>query len=643
MQDLSAFAFSESTKALIKPINLASTDRVWIRLEDDSHYLIRIYGAEGHRPSFIATGSWVQRMPECKPANSTEDGIFYLIGATDFNVSILFCLWGDKLRFANEETQLHFNSLVAFIINGYEQAKLFQRYKAGEDIDLNDFGVIDHPEFPLKRHQKFATVNSLATDGYGLFKEQGTGKTPVGVATCCNHIARLASKQMGRVIIVCPNNVRLNWQIEMEKFATSPHQVTVLRGTKQVRVEKLLKSFINKGKNEFTVVIVGYDTLKTSLDYILKVDWDLGIADEIHYAKTPGNGRAKAMLKLRDKCHKRIGLTGTPITNTALDLYMLFEWMGKNYSGFTTFKAFKSFYGVYVTGESGFDKLVGLQNQAFMQERMARLSFIVRKEEALPDLPSKVYDVEEVAMTKRQSEIYTAVATQLQLEIENDMQKDDNKQLLVNNILTKLLRLAQITSGFVVYPQIVDEDGEIEQERSVESFAPNPKLDKLVELIKAKKPNSKSIVWACWQHDINTIKARLDAEGIKTVTFFGQTSFANRQKAMDDFNLDPETKVFLGNPAAAGTGVTLLGHDPKCPEKYETNCDQEFYYSQNWSMVTRTQSEDRPHRIGTRCTIQVTDLCVPETIDEEIRARVLDKITTALDIGDLRKVLSKVL
>ncbi len=643
MIEREALAFSDVTQELLKPINLAESDRIWIRVNDDeaNFFDIKPFGINGAYSSSAAVGSWLTRLQEQTYQN---DGV-YRISATDFNVSIIFSLWEGRIKFDDEVAELEFKRWLLFIYNGNEQARQFKRYKAGEE--LVGYSYPDKEGLELARHQKFAYSNGSQTDGYCFFMEQGTGKTAAGIAVACREAVKLAEEsRLKRIIVVCPNNVRLNWQVEMEKFATVPNQVVVLRGTKKQRIERFLKAFIPQANSQFTVVVVGYDTLKNSGDYIFKLQWDVAVADESHYFKTPGNKRFKTMMKLRDHSNKRLALTGTPITNSALDLYAQFEFIGKNYSGFTSFKAFKNFYGVYVTGESGFDKLVGLQNHAFMQERMARLCFIVRKEEALPDLPEKVYDVAEVHMTPEQKEIYDQVATQLNLEIENDLATatGNSANLVVNNILTKLLKLAQITSGFVVFPRMVDEEGGVEQERSVKRLENNPKLDKLVELIKAKEPNTKSLVWACWVEDIKVIAERLAEEGIKAVTYYGGTSFDARNQAVVDFNNDDKTTVFISNPAAGGTGITLLGYDPMKPTEEQTsNCDQEFYYSQNWSMVHRSQSEDRCHRHGTRVPIKITDLCVPETIDEEIRARVLDKITTALELGDLRKVLTKVL
>ena len=78
-------------------------------------------------------------------------------------------------------------------------------------------------------------------------------------------------------------------------------------------------------------------------------------------------------------------------------------------------------------------------------------------------------------------------------------------------------------------------------------------------------------------------------------------------------------------------------------EEYDTNCTHVVYYSGDWSQVKRTQSEDRVHRRGTREPIRITDLCVPGTIDEEIRARVFQKKKMSLEITDIRDILKAVL
>jgi DNA repair protein RAD16 len=132
----------------------------------------------------------------------------------------------------------------------------------------------------------------------------------------------------------------------------------------------------------------------------------------------------------------------------------------------------------------------------------------------------------------------------------------------------------------------------------------------------------------------------LTADGIDCVSFYGKTSDEQRKEAERRFNEDPNCKVFLGT-SAGGTGLNLLGYKPHCPDDYTTNADHVIYYSQNWS--PRTQMEDRNHRKGTRCNVRYTDLVVPKTIDEEIRARVIGKKIHALEVGDIREILQAVL
>jgi SNF2 family DNA or RNA helicase len=248
-------------------------------------------------------------------------------------------------------------------------------------------------------------------------------------------------------------------------------------------------------------------------------------------------------------------------------------------------------------------------------------------------------------MTSQQREWYIKLMNQLALEIETGTNKDGRK-MTASHILVKLLRLAQITSGFITLDANVDpETGDVKDPKKIEFTTPNPKLEELVEIIKETNEDEKLIVWSCFIPDIKQISARLEAEGIKFVTFTGSTSDEDRDKAVAAFNGKHarECKVFLGNPAAGSTGINLRGYEPDAPEDHGCNCTKVVYYAQNWSMVHRSQSEDRAHRRGTRVAVEYIDLCVLGTIDEEIRNRVVIKRTNADTIQDVREVMKRVL
>jgi hypothetical protein len=453
-----------------------------------------------------------------------------------------------------------------------------------------------------------------------------------------------STPRMYRAIIVCPNNVRMNWASEFEKFKTCEGMVTVLRGGEIQRVKKLIDACRPNGKNcKFTAIICSYDTLAVSWKMLKMFEWDLAVLDESHYIKSPTTRRFKFACKVRDNARKRVILTGTPITNHVLDLYGQFEFLGKGASGFMSWKNFRSFYGVYTTTGEGHKKLVSCQNMPFIQERLARTSFMITKDEALPDLPEKVYDVEEVEMTTEQAKYYEQMRVNLAIEIENDLKREDNKQLVATNILTKLLRLAQITSGFVTWDGEVSDEGEVIKEKEIERLPNNPKIEALIRLLAEKPSNEKMLIWACWVSDIKAIQKALEEAGHRCVSYYGGVSEKEREENVYAFNHDPSVRVFIGNAAAGGVGLNLLGYPPGQPEASDSNANHVVYYSQNWSPTARSQSEDRCHRRGTRENIRVTDLCVPGTIDEEIRARVLDKRINAYKIQDVRDILASVL
>lgn len=594
------------------------------------------------------TEKLIKRIPERKELTK---GIHYSpcayeMAATDFTVELIAALFPkQQLTFADEATELKFYEILARSNQADYCAEVVARYQGSGQLPEQDYEFCE--EFPPAPYQVVATHCALRSPGYALFMEQGTGKTPVSIAVICNLIAEhinAADGKMFRCIVVTPKNVRANWESEIAKFTTRNGRVTVLRGPEIGRVKQMIDAFSAPAEGEeFTVVVCGYETLTKSWEAIEMVPWDLAILDESHFIKSERTKRWQTCEKLRERSSKRMILTGTPIANSIMDMWTQLEFLGKGYSGFNTFKAFKKFYGVYEYNDVGHAALAGMQNLPFMQERLARYSFIINKATALPDLPERVYDIYECEMGDQQSEFYREVLQKLHLEIESDLNSSDlPRQMIISNSLTKMLRLAQITSGFMNWSEIQNEAGETVQPSRIEYFNTNPKIEGLLDMLYDKTPQQKTQIWACWIPDIDYISHALKTHGIEHVTYYGDTSDAARAAAEYRFNFDRNCRVFVGNPSAGGTGLNLLGYPPSEPENYDTNCDHVIYFSQNWSRLHRDQSEARGHRRGTRVPVRITDLMFPRTIDEEIRMRVLEKKMLQFEISDIREILNSV-
>jgi SNF2 family DNA or RNA helicase len=665
-------AFSVATKKYLSPperdyaLQYFRRDRLHLSLTRDikkiaSHFVADFYNPSqysptGRRMPSMHTITWAGQFPEGKKILGEADTFRLELPATDMVIErINHAMLPEQISFEDHETKIVYDEVLIRGLRADRNAEIYAKYKELKEVPSHTFA--HSAEFPLACYQQVCLFNFYHTPGYGLLLEQGTGKTPIAIARICNEAETVFKNEnrMYRALIVCPKNVRANWQSEFEKFATTEGKITVLRGTAVDRIRQIYEAITNEEGCKYSIVICSYETLTRSFQALQLINWDLGLLDESHYIKSNRTLRFKSAIKLRELCRSRAILTGTPITNTPLDLYTQFEFLGRGYSGFYTWKAFRKFFGQFRISEAtGYEMLCGMQNIPFMQERLARYSFIVRQKDVMPELPDRVYDQIEIDMTDEQKQIYCEVRDRLAIEIENELDSNRPRQMVVNNVLTKLLRLAQITSGFVVWSPEYDDDGNMLQPQMVDRFDPDYKLETLVEILKEKKPTDKTIIWSCWVPNIKTIRARLAIENIDCVTFYGATKDEDRLIAEERFNCDPACKVFLGNPAAGGTGLNLIGYPPpgheiysrngkKTPDDWETNCNHVIYYSQNWSPTARSQSEKRAHRRGTREPVRVTDLVVPGTIDHEIRVRVLAKQIRALEVSDLRKILDSVL
>lgn len=652
---------TKATEGALKPVRMDDEDFLRVGLTEDGKDFevqpIRYWINEsGERvvhpyrvPRFLA--NFLQsRFPESKwlGARDVNKRTRHRLGATDYSAILLrACLPQDRLEFEDEEAELKYELLWKRFVAQDRRAALQAAFKVAGTLPALPADWVDHGSYPLSDYQRVAVQFGLGQEGTGLFMDRGTGKTAAVIQRMCMEAKRLRAKdpkRMLRALIVVPNQVRLNWEHEIAKFTVLPGKVSVIRGTQEKRIRSLVQAITTEEDCEFSAVIIGYDSLVASLHaFARKGMWDLIVLDESHAIKSHSTKRWKCMEKLRDCGKQRMVLTGTPIGNSLMDLWTQLEFLGHGFSGFSRFSAFRSFHGVWTdAGMGGIARLAGVKNIPLVQERLSRLTFSVTKEEAGLNLPDKVYDTHEVEMTKEQAEAYKAMAEHLATEIEDKMSGNVDP-VTAQNILTQLLRLAQITSGHITVDAHIDPDTglELRGKETKHLGKTNPKIDAVEQLLTAedRDPKGKTLIWCCFTEDIRRIGERLTKLGIKHGLYYGATPQGKRDEHVRRFNGDDEFKVLVLNPQTAGEGLNLLGYD----EDSDMYTDHEIFFSQNWSAILRGQAEDRAHRRGTRMPVRITDLTVPGTIDEDIRERVQGKLQTAEAVTDIREILHSVL
>lgn len=647
---------SPNTAKLLSPVKLAPNDKMRISIDplNDKYFIIEIY-AELHgarvKASYPAETTWLRRLTSVKQLTANR----HRIPATDTHALIINAVWPIEQLTFSPEAHIIYSYLLGRFFSQTLQSTQRAEFKINRKVPNPPTDFLDSASKPLTNYQQTA----LFTNSSCLFMEQGTGKTPIVIREVCEDsraffklekerlVAEKRKKRNYNVLIVCPRNVRNNWRREFEEFTTVKGKVTILRGTKLDRFRGIAEAIASDDDIHYSVCVCSYEAVSRTFEFLSKIPWNAIYLDESHYIKRPTTKRWQSIRELRNNSDKRRVLTGTPITNSVMDLYTQLEFIEEGASGFVSFEDFKQFYGVYeerfdAGGGSGFERLTGYQNLPFLQERLARFAFLISKKEALPTMPDKIYEEREVTMSGEQIEWYEKIQDELTMEVKN---ADMSNTVTANHFLTRMLRLAQITSGFLRLDPPKDALGIPTGPPTVQYAKINPKLNELMKIMEETTDKDKVLIFAHWIADINLIARTFKEKGIPFGVFTGATSDKDRIACEDNFNKLPATqfKALIVNAAAGGTGLNLRGYDPNAKVDHECNCSKVVYYSQDWSMVNRSQSEDRAHRKGTRVPVTYIDLTVPNSIDEEIRTAVSRKRLDASEVQNLRVIMTRIL
>tara|TARA_Y100000289_G_scaffold58532_1_gene63831 strand:+ start:755 stop:2197 length:1443 start_codon:yes stop_codon:yes gene_type:complete len=452
------------------------------------------------------------------------------------------------------------------------------------------------------QHQKEALEKSYNQKNFAYFMEMGCGKSKVLI----DNIAWLYEKgKIDCAIIVAPKGVYMNWknsEIPIHMHNSIRHEVYVWKSNLGKKdTEKLRESVTDRQRLRIILVNVEAFATKKVLQYLEKVVHRSNVllaVDESTTIKNHKAKRTKALIQFGEVAkYKRI-LTGAPITKSPLDLYSQFLFLDSKILGHNSYWSFQGRYAVIKSvkmGAHSFNQVVGYRNLEEMKDKMDWCTYRTTKEEAL-DLPPKIYTTRQVDMTLEQSRHYDSLKeTSVALLNSGEM-------VSAPEVMTRLLRLQQLLCGY-----LVTDNGEIQE-------VPNNRMNVLMETI--EEMEGKVIIWSRFRHDIIKITEKLkQTYGSDTVVnYFGDTSMKDRQEAIEKFqNLKSNVKFFISNPQTGGMGITLHA------------AANVIYYSNDFNLESRKQSEDRAHRVGQHKPVLYVDLMCPKTVDVHIVKTLLSK------------------
>ena len=443
-------------------------------------------------------------------------------------------------------------------------------------------------------HQLLALEKGWNKREYGYFMEMGTGKSKVIIDTAA---MLFDSGEIDGFCIIAPKGVYRNWttkEIPIHMPDHIPLRVATWRSNLNSAVKASINRLfeINADLNTFVINIDAVITKKGGevLAKFLDNRKVLLVVDESTIIKTPKALRTKALVKLAPKAAYRRILTGSPVTKSPLDLYTQCEFLNPRLLGYSSFYGFRGHFADTVNQNFGgrtFKQVTGYRNLDELKDILQDFTYRVTKDECL-DLPDKIYMRREFEMSKEQAKAYKEMKEFAMTELEGE----DSS---VTSVIVQLLRLHQITCG-----HLTTDDKEIRE-------IPNARLAELMQLL--EEINGKTIIWANYRYDIKklleAITKKYGPESV--VTYYGDTSDEDRVDAINLFqDENSKVKYFLANTQTGGYGITL------------TSAHDVIYYSNNYDLEKRLQSEDRAHRIGQANHVTYTDLVCRNTVDEKI-------------------------
>jgi len=467
-------------------------------------------------------------------------------------------------------------------------------------------------DYPFKTvpyaHQITALEKSWDKENYAYFMEMGTGKSKVLI----DNMSMLYDHgKINGALILAPKGVYRNWQ-RQEIPTHLPNHIedfTVAWTPTPNKIEKELLDSILKDPKDLTldIFLMNIEALHTTkgarfAERFLNGHRALVVIDESTTIKNPKAIRTKNALKLSTLAKYRRILTGSPVTRDPIDLFSQCEFLDPAILGHASYYSFKNRYTVQVRTNVGthvFNKVVGYKNLGELSGLLDPYSYRVLKEDCL-DLPEKIYTKRQVDLMPEQKKAYKEMKEYALTLFE------DGSVLTASTVMTQLLRLHQISCG-----HLITESGETKVFK-------NNRITELMDIL--EEVDGKVIIWANYRQDIRTIYDTISKKyGADTVaTYYGDTPDEERQGIVQKFqDTKSPLRYFVGNQQTAGYGLTL------------TAASTVVYYSNNYDLEKRIQSEDRAHRIGQKSNVTYIDLIAEKTVDERIVKALRNKINIA--------------
>ena len=455
----------------------------------------------------------------------------------------------------------------------------------------------------LWKHEQYAVEMAKRKKHLALFFDAGTGKTATMIRILRDEYN--TSKRIHNTLIFAPLSVVNQWKTEFLRFSkVADGRIYALTGSGRSKTDILTE--VNR-MSLGNIVITNYEAVQNKKVYeqLLRFNPQILVADESQRLKDSKGVRFKLIFPIAAEAKRRFILTGTPITNSLMDIFGQFKIMDYNIFGANYF---------YFQTKYFHDKNAGMPKHCHFPDwqprpeaaglianALSQHAVQARKEECI-DLPPLHRIPVHVELGADQRKAYDMMKKEYVAEV-------SGKVITAEFAMTKTLRMQQILAGFIPY------EGEEKQETQWCKEIPRLKaLEDLLEAIGGQK----TIVWTNFKPTYKRIGDLCSSLDLLPEFITGDQSASEKQQALDNF-CRGTSNVLIANPAAGGAGINI------------TEAKYAIYYTRNYSLEQFLQSEARNYRAGSTMHSSVTHyhLVATGTLDEVIADALLAKQSVA--------------
>lgn len=446
--------------------------------------------------------------------------------------------------------------------------------------------------FDAWEHQLRAFHFAMALPNSMLNMAMGTGKTKVTIDTIMNRAHR-------RVLVLSPHSaIEDVWEQQIPQHwspdLAPPLVLPLNTGTvakKRDRAEQALA--IGGGNGQTVICVINYESAwrEPWAEWSKTAEWDLLVLDESHKTKNPKAATTKYAIDLGDLVPSVMLLSGTPLAHSPMDAWSQFRVMDPGVFG-DSFYRYQMRYGV----KGGFQgrQIVNYQNLPELSDKLYRLAF--RVEADVLDLPPVMDERITIELEPEARQVYSRLESDFYAAV-------GRGEITVNNALTQLLRLQQITGGWA---QLDDED----EPRRISTA----KADALVELLEGIDPDEPVVVFSRFAADLDATHAAAAKNDRLSWELSG------RRRELADWKAYNGGGVIAVQIQAGGAGIDL------------SRASYGVYYSVGFSLADYEQSRARLHRPGQKQHVRYYHLVAKGTVDSRVytalrrRKRVIDAV-----------------